>query len=241
MSDLSHSLPVAETFYSLQGEGPSVGRPSVFLRLSYCNLRCPWCDTTSTWSKVWRWMTPDEITAYWSEQGWLSHLGALSRTGGAHLVVTGGEPLMWQSRLVPFLRQLRYSRLPWVEVETNATIVPTPEFDSYVDQYNCSPKLRSTGNPTKKAYVPKALEWFAGKGKAIFKFVVTCPTDFEEIRERYIERFVIWSGRVWIMPECSTLSELLERSEWVAEACKANNYNFSSRLQLVVWRKATGV
>ena len=41
-------MKIAEIFYSVQGEGALVGVPSVFLRVSGCNLRCVWCDTPYT-------------------------------------------------------------------------------------------------------------------------------------------------------------------------------------------------
>ena len=36
---------VNEIFYSIQGEGRNTGRAAVFIRLSGCNLKCPFCDT----------------------------------------------------------------------------------------------------------------------------------------------------------------------------------------------------
>ncbi|VAX40200.1 7-carboxy-7-deazaguanine synthase, partial [hydrothermal vent metagenome] len=39
------TLPIAETFVSLQGEGKLTGVPSWFVRVAGCNLRCGWCDT----------------------------------------------------------------------------------------------------------------------------------------------------------------------------------------------------
>ncbi len=38
-------LTVNEMFYSLEGEGPYIGIPTFFIRLTGCNLRCEWCDT----------------------------------------------------------------------------------------------------------------------------------------------------------------------------------------------------
>ena len=39
-------MKVNEIFKSIQGEGILMGLPTIFIRLTGCNLRCKWCDTT---------------------------------------------------------------------------------------------------------------------------------------------------------------------------------------------------
>ena len=51
-------MKVNEIFYSLQGEGLNTGTPAVFVRLSGCNLQCPFCDTEHAEGKE---MTEGEI------------------------------------------------------------------------------------------------------------------------------------------------------------------------------------
>ena len=110
---------VNEIFCSLQGEGFWTGTPMVFLRLSGCNLKCPFCDTDHGAFKE---MTADEIVA------------AAKAAGGpcGRVCVTGGEPgLQLDKDLVDALRGAGYM----VHVETNGTR-PLPE----VDWVTLSPK-----------------------------------------------------------------------------------------------------
>jgi len=73
-------LRVTEIFYSLQGEGNTVGIPTVFVRLTGCPLRCGYCDTTYAYSGG-EWRTPAEI------------LAEVAGYGTRQVCVTGGEPL----------------------------------------------------------------------------------------------------------------------------------------------------
>jgi 7-carboxy-7-deazaguanine synthase len=89
---VSAQLRISEIFHSLQGEARSVGRPTVFVRLTGCPLRCIWCDTP-----------------YSFNGGQLMELNALLDTvrgyGARFVCVTGGEPLA-QPECVELLQRL---------------------------------------------------------------------------------------------------------------------------------------
>lgn len=77
------SLRIQERFVSVQGEGALVGVPSSFVRVSGCNLRCVWCDTPRT-----SWAPEGEATS-------LDELVAWCAEGPRHVVLTGGEPMLF--------------------------------------------------------------------------------------------------------------------------------------------------
>ena len=169
----AEKLHVAEMFYSLQGEGRNTGCPAVFLRLQHCNLLCgrddaSWqCDTLAVW-RTGQPFTFTQIIDHWQAQGWWQHLQQ-----GARLIITGGEPLLQQPALASFLRSLQAEQLnPAVEIETNATLVPSAALDAWVTQYNCSPKGANSGNAQAQRHNATALQALADNSKAVFKFVV---------------------------------------------------------------------
>ena len=111
-------MRVNETFVSLQGEGHFTGTAAFFLRLSGCNLACPFCDTVHQPHTE---MSEDEIVAE-----------ALSHRP-RHIVITGGEPAL---QLTPSLVGKLHEAGFFVQVETNGTLPLPPG----IDWVTCSPK-----------------------------------------------------------------------------------------------------
>ncbi len=85
-------LKLTEIFYSIQGESRSLGKPTVFVRLTGCPLRCTYCDTAYAFHGG-DWFTFDDIMAQ------------VAQYNAAHVTVTGGEPLA-QKRCVDLLHRL---------------------------------------------------------------------------------------------------------------------------------------
>jgi len=89
-------MQITEIYKSLQGESTHAGLACVFIRLTGCNLRCSWCDSEYTFQGG-RKMTSQEV---WDE------LKGLSPSGGL-VEITGGEPMLQERELVPFMQRLR--------------------------------------------------------------------------------------------------------------------------------------
>jgi len=88
-------LRITEIYKSLQGESTHAGLACIFVRLTGCNLRCSWCDSEYTFTGG-RTMSEDAI---FSEVTRLSPNGRL-------VEITGGEPMLQERELVPFMQRL---------------------------------------------------------------------------------------------------------------------------------------
>lgn len=222
-----------EIFASIQGEGPSSGRPSVFLRLAYCNLRCSWCDTKYTWD--WQRFDPQREVREHSVAEVDSALNALEPD---NLVVTGGEPLLQQDNLVGlFERQKARGRR--IEVETNATVLPSHRILELVDQWNVSPKLGNSGEAVSRRLVPSALDAFRNNERAFFKLVIQTQADVGEA-DKLVEDLNISSERIFLMPEATDAKTLRERNGWLSAICSKRGLRLSPRLHVEKWDGARG-
>ena len=232
----SNFLRVAEQFYSIQGEGVTIGVPAVFLRLSGCNLLCSsddWvCDSIDVWTKG----TKTAFEDVFSEED-------IRRFHqGVHLVITGGEPMMHQKQVIRFLKWFleQYHFLPTIEVETNGTYTPDRFMIRVVSHWNVSPKLRNSGEEFVKRFKKDSLIELWNLPTSIFKFVISSPSDISEINYDYGE-FITWGPKTVLMPAGDSIVKLRENEQQVVMLAKQLRSRYSTRLHIHIWDKATGV
>lgn len=234
-----------EIFASLQGEGPSLGRPSTFVRLSRCNLACHWCDTAYTWRFTGDNRPHDDGLAFERADNQVTMDEAeLARKVAAlapdRLVITGGEPLLQGAALARMVTALGVERPGMhIEIETNSTVQPHAALDPLVHQYNVSPKLAHSGNAAELALVPARLAAWAAEPRAFFKFVIAQEADLGEIMDLQ-QAYAIPGERLFLMPEGRSSDVIRERSGWLADFCSRNGLRFSDRLHIHLWGDTRG-
>jgi 7-carboxy-7-deazaguanine synthase len=235
-------------FYTVEGEGRHIGKPSVFMRMSMCNLTCigfasadspNGCDSYVSWS-VKNKMTFNEIFDFMENKGYIDKLHA-----GAIWKLTGGEPLIQQKQLLKLCQAFKdkYAFLPHIDFETNATLLPDAEWKTFNATFTTSPKLTINGDPEEKTYKPDVLKWHVDNGSD-FKFVISKSEDLDEIYRKYISpdsNICVPRTHTWFMPCCGSRKEHIEVATAVVEYAKAMCVNFSPRLHLLVWDLALRV
>jgi organic radical activating enzyme len=82
-------LPVVEEFFSLQGEGFHTGKAAYFIRLGGCDIGCSWCDSRFSWNPDLHPMVETKAI-----------IDRVIESCADSVVVTGGEPLMWNLDLL---------------------------------------------------------------------------------------------------------------------------------------------
>jgi 7-carboxy-7-deazaguanine synthase len=225
-------MKISEIFHSIQGEGILAGVSSVFIRTSGCNLRCTWCDTPYT---SWKPEGTDQSVA--------SILEVVGQYPARHMVLTGGEPMLFEESVVlcDELRKLGHH----ITIETAGTVFRPVA----CDLMSISPKL-SNSTPHQDPYwsiqheklrlQPEVLRRLMGHCDYQLKFVVAAPEDLNEI-DPLVEELGAAPEKVLLMPEGRDGKTLNERSVWIAELCKARGYRYSPRLHVLLWGDKRGI
>jgi len=221
-----------EIYSAIQGEGKSIGKPLIFIRLAGCDLRCQYCDTKYSWDINQAKMDIDDI---------ISKIIEIAPSSEKGIVFTGGEPLLQQKEIVEFINKLD-GGWNYFEIETNGTIPLISELYKKVNLVNCSPKLENSKNPLalrRKENALKQISEMARNGRAIFKFVVIDQGDIEEIK-LLRDQYNIPNRAIYLMPEGIEREEIIIGSRILASICIKEGWNLSPRLQIILYGNKRG-
>lgn len=216
-------MRICEIYRSRQGEGFLTGTESWFIRTSGCNLRCWFCDTPFTsWNPEGESKTIQQI------------LDDLDFEEAQHIVLTGGEPMLSKNvgKLSEELKQLGFH----ITIETAGTIDQPVK----CDLMSISPKLSNSTPSASRAgewshrherrrHQPAVVRQLIKRYEYQVKFVVDSISDCGEI-EDYLQQLPdISHDRVMLMPQGTSLDELVEREKWLKPYCESNGFNFCPR------------
>lgn len=148
---------VSEIFHSLQGETSLSGHRFGFVRLTGCNLRCSYCDSSYAFKGGKR-LRISEITAI------------LAPWKLKHVLLTGGEPLLQRGTL-PLLKELNNLGYQ-VHIETHGEVPITP----YVDHARIVMDIKTPSSLMNRGGYKKNLKWL--KPTDEIKFVIASESDY---------------------------------------------------------------
>lgn len=244
---MNGTVPISETFVSIQGEGKLTGVPSFFVRVSGCNLRCAWCDTPyASWRAEGDSRTVDAVVE--------EARGAAAR-GVRHAVLTGGEPMMF-AQLTELSARIAAPIAGGgagmhVTIETAGTMIPPGGVTCHL--MSISPKLANStprGDPRdpsgawasrheeRRINVPVLQRLVDGYPDRQLKFVVAGESDATEI-EGLLGRLRGWSpGDVLVMPE--GMPPPRAHVEAAVRLCMSRGWRYCHRLHLDLFGNVRG-
>ena len=160
------ALKINEIYYSVQGESTHAGRPCIFIRLTYCNLRCTYCDS--------------EYTFYEGKDMEITHIMNEIKQWDCNLVeVTGGEPL-FQDKCINLLNELVNSNYEvMLETGGSLSISDVPKKVIKIVDFKCP------SSTMEKKNLWSIVEDLQPHDEV--KFVIGNREDFDWARDRIIE------------------------------------------------------
>jgi 7-carboxy-7-deazaguanine synthase len=187
-------LTVNEIFHSIQGESTHAGRPCVFVRLTACDLRCSWCDTTYAFHEGGR-MSVDEVVER-------------VRAYGCEVVeVTGGEPLLQQEVYPLMERLLAAGHTVLIETGGHRDASRVPEAVHRVIDVKCP----GSGESEKNCWA----NLDSVRQTDEIKFVIRDRADYEYAREVVVSRDLTSKCAAVLFSPVHGIQNPRELAEWI--------------------------
>ena len=211
------------------------------------------CDSYASWHPDFKHLSPMLTTDAIVER--TMEILPNNEWGTAHLVITGGEPLLgWQRAYPDLLNHPKMGKLKEITFETNGTQKLTPEFKQYLKQwaqnppfasreitFSVSAKLPCSGEKWEDAIKPEIVREYEEVGTAYLKFVIATEQDFADA-ECAVGAFRAagFTGHVYLMPVGGVESVYALNNRAVADMAMKAGLRYSDRLQVPLFKNEWG-
>ena len=208
-------LKINEIYYSIQGESSYTGLPCIFIRLTYCNLRCTYCDS--------------EYTFHEGNEMSINQIIKTIQQYSCKLVeVTGGEPLV-QKECITLLKKLialDYEVL--LETSGSLTIENVPKKVINIVDFKCP----SSGMKKKNFW--KNIDFLKPNDEV--KFIIQNREDYDWTKRKIKKYKIDKKCKLLLSPSYNKIKEK-EIVEWILN----DNLNVKFQIQLhkIIWKDTT--
>ena len=211
------------------------------------------CDSYASWHPAFKDLSPMIETDGIVER--IMEMLPNNEWGDAHLVITGGEPLLgWQKAYPDLLSHPKMAGLKEITFETNGTMRLTEKFKEYLAEwqmptmdfareitFSVSAKLPCSGEPWADAIKPKVVVDYEDFGTAYLKFVIATEQDFADAMKATKEyRAAGFRGHVYLMPVGGVESVYALNNKAVAIMAMNAGLRYSDRLQVPLFKNEWG-
>jgi len=243
---VTENIRISEIFGpTIQGEGPLIGRPTVFVRTAGCDFRCRWCDTL--------YAVLPEHHAEWSAMAPTSIMSRVNELAGGQPILislSGGNPALQPLQTLITLGRCDGHRFA---METQGSVAQ-PWFAD-LDWLILSPKPPSSGMTTDWHALNACIEAAKGRARCVLKIVVFDESDYVYARDTAAHASALpvflqvgnpaplrAAGRA--MPEAADFSDLLSRLRWLVDRAVTDRWfavTVLPQLHVLAWGNRRGV
>jgi 7-carboxy-7-deazaguanine synthase len=211
------------------------------------------CDSYASWHPAFKDLSP-MLTSDAIVERTMEILPG-NQWGDAHLVITGGEPLLgWQRAYPDLLNHPKMAGLKEITFETNGTQKLSEEFKEYLLQwqmpnmdfareitFSVSAKLPCSGEKWEEAILPEVVCEYEDVGTTYLKFVIATEQDFKDAECAIgAYRAAGFTGHIYLMPVGGVESVYTLNNRTVADLAMKNGLRYSDRLQVPLFKNEWG-
>ena len=207
------------------------------------------CDSYASWDVAFKNLSPMLTTDAIAER--ITEILPYKEWRDEHLVITGGEPLLgWQRAYPELLNHPKMQSLTEITFETNGTQPLSPDFKSYLQDWNkvgreitfsVSAKLPCSGEDWQDAIRPEVVCEYEEVGTVYLKFVIATEHDADDAMQAVEEyRAFGFTGHVYLMPVGGVESVYALNNKAVAIMAMKLGLRYSDRLQVPLFKNEWG-